>query len=613
MALYRGWAAGGDVLGAAATKLYAGLPCPTSDCRIALGTPITVNTGATTAGIDFSFDAAPLSAVLSGRVVQDGSLTPLGGVPVRALRWRSSGCKRNHQRARTVHSDGTARGLPGSNGCRAGKFRRRVARRPMYRVCRHIAGCRGWSRSRHQWARFLACARRRDLRADCVCGYGGGFYSASGDQRVQQRRRAGSAWGVATRCLHTDGSGLPDQRPGRWAVYLLARDAAFVAFGIRPSGGIFIDKLYGEIPCAAVDCDVRRGAPVTVTAGGTTTGVDFGMTKGASSDFGGFGSGKVSVFDDRGVELTGVVRSTFLSFQQIVGLPPGTYFIKSGSQLHSGITCHDCPPTSGTPIVIRPGDLSFPMTSMGPGLNFGTPPVRRIGGTIADAVGAAPLSTIAVDVVTGAGQVVARAVTDMFGRYSVGPLAPGTYYVRTSNDRGYVDEVYNDLLCATCDPRTGTPVTVGAGSDVAGIDFALAAGGIISGAVADTDDLPLASIPVSLFSGGGALAGRTTRVRPDSFGSPSLPAHIALARKQRRHMAPNCTRDTVHEHGVRRGDRNSYNAAGGRNHERCQLHSRIVLHHDAVAAAPGDRCGRPVIPSRARRDRRSGAVRVRSD
>ena len=152
----------GTYLARAATKLYAGLPFPTSDCRIASGTPITVNTGATTAGIDFSFDAAPLSAVLSGTVVQDGSLTPLGGCQCArtlAIFWL--------QAEPPTHSDGPQcwcrRGAPGSDRGRAGKFRRRVARRPMSRVCRHIAGCRGWSRSRHQWARFLACPRRRDL------------------------------------------------------------------------------------------------------------------------------------------------------------------------------------------------------------------------------------------------------------------------------------------------------------------------------------------------------------------------------------------------------------------------------------------------------------------
>ena len=127
--------------------------------------------------------------------------------------------------------------------------------------------------------------------------------------------------------------------------------------------------------------------------------------------------------------------------QQIVGLAPGTYFGQLGSQLHDGIVCHDCPPTSGTPIVLHPGQYL-------PLLNFGNVPVRRIGGTVTEAMGATPINGITVEVISGAGREIAHASTDASGRYSVGPLAPGTYYVRTSitrglvnDNRGYVDEV----------------------------------------------------------------------------------------------------------------------------------------------------------------------------
>ena len=526
-----GGLAAGTYLARAASKLYAGLSCATSDCRIASGTPITVNAGATTTGIDFSFDAAPAAAALSGTVMQDGSSTPLGGVPVRAYA------------GDLLVASGTTNGLGRSSvTVPAGAYRVRTDVTPANYVDEwqdgRCVGCAGTSpvvvvgsgatigglnfslAPGGAISGRIACAT---TTADFTVPPGISVFNSAG----VLVRRGESPFGVCTP------TGVDYLISGLAAgqYYLLARDTPFVAFGTRPSGGILIDKLYGEIPCAAVDCDVRRGAPVTVTAGGTTTGIDFGMTKGAS--FGGFaGSEKLTIFDDRGVELTGVIRLVLGLSQQVVGLPPGTYFVKFGNQLHSGITCHDCPPTSGTPIIIRPGDGSLPVTSGGDtSLNFGTPPVRRIGGTIADAVGSAPLSTIGVEVVTGAGQLVARAVTDMFGRYSVGPLAPGTYYVRTSNDRGYVDEVYDNQLCATCDPRTGSPVTVGAGSDVAGIDFALAAGGIISGAVADTDGLALASVPVSLFSGGGALIGRTTSSAAGQF-RIALPAGTYRARAE---------------------------------------------------------------------------------
>ena len=316
----------GTYLARAATKLYAGLPCPTSDCRIASGTPITVITGATTAGIDFSFDAAPLSAALSGTVLQDGSMTPLGGVPVRAYA------------GDLLVASGTTNAL-GQYTVMVppGAYRVRTEVAPANFVDEwhdgRCIGCAGTSPAvvvgpgaaisgldfslapGGAISGRIACAT---TAADFTVPPGISVFSSAG---VLVRRGALQS-GV---CTPTGEdyliSGLA---PGQY--YLLARDFAFVAFGIRPSGGIFIDKLYGEIPCAAVDCDVRRGAPVTVTAGGTTTGIDFNVTKGASSDFGGFGPGKLSVFDDRGVELTGVVRST-LSFISAGCRPPSRYLL----------------------------------------------------------------------------------------------------------------------------------------------------------------------------------------------------------------------------------------------------------------------------------------------
>ncbi len=67
-------------------ELYGGLPCPrhvpVTDCRIASGTPIVVNAGATTSGIDLSLDAG---ATISGAVVAEDTLAPLANVPVAAF------------------------------------------------------------------------------------------------------------------------------------------------------------------------------------------------------------------------------------------------------------------------------------------------------------------------------------------------------------------------------------------------------------------------------------------------------------------------------------------------------------------------------------------------
>jgi hypothetical protein len=133
--------------------------------------------------------------------------------------------------------------------------------------------------------------------------------------------------------------------------------------------------------------------------------------------------------------------------------------------------------------------------------------------------------------ISGSGLVIASAVTDITGRFFVDFLPPGTYFARTVNDRGFVDEVFDNQLCATCDPRLGTPIVVTTGTDVTGIDFALATGGLISGSIIDTAGFSVAGVPVSIFDSVGTLVGRR---RSSTFGQfhISLPAGSYRARAE---------------------------------------------------------------------------------
>jgi len=66
--------------------------------------------------------------------------------------------------------------------------------------------------------------------------------------------------------------------------------------------------------------------------------------------------------------------------------------------------------------------------------------------------------------------------TNASGVYTVTGLAVGTYYVRTSNSLGYIDELYNNLPCpgGSCTVTSGTGVSVTAGATTSGINFGLA-------------------------------------------------------------------------------------------------------------------------------------------
>jgi hypothetical protein len=81
------------------------------------------------------------------------------------------------------------------------------------------------------------------------------------------------------------------------------------------------------------------------------------------------------------------------------------------------------------------------------------------------------------------------------GQYSTrDDFAAGDVYVRTVNTSGFVDEAWDNVPCAGCDPAIGTPIVI-SGVSVGAIDFALSTGGAISGQVTDAfDDSPLPGV-----------------------------------------------------------------------------------------------------------------------
>lgn len=99
------------------------------------------------------------------------------------------------------------------------------------------------------------------------------------------------------------------------------------------------------------------------------------------------------------------------------------------------------------------------------------------------------------------------AVTNSAGAYVLGSLGNGAYYVRTSDDKGFVDRLFPNLPCERCDLAAGTPVVV-TGAGATGIDFTLTPAAIVEGRVTDGEGAALADAAVEMIDGGGALHGR---------------------------------------------------------------------------------------------------------
>jgi hypothetical protein len=123
-----------------------------------------------------------------------------------------------------------------------------------------------------------------------------------------------------------------------------------------------------------------------------------------------------------------------------------------------------------------------------------------ISGTITDADTSTVLTGIGVELYDSAGAWAGYVESDLTGLYIFSGLADGTYYARTINGNGYLDELYDDMPCVpTCSATDGDPI-VEAGGGSATADFALTLGGSISGTVTDAaTSNPLAGIYPEIY------------------------------------------------------------------------------------------------------------------
>ena len=135
-------------------------------------------------------------------------------------------------------------------------------------------------------------------------------------------------------------------------------------------------------------------------------------------------------------------------------------------------------------------------------IDFALMPGLTITGRVTDAASGLPLGGVEVQVMSSASTT--ATYTDGSGNYRVWGLAPGTYYLRTSNWIGYLDQLYDNLPCEPwCTPTSGTPVMGGAAQTLF-VNFALVRGGTVTGHVTDAASrAPLANVGVDIYSADG--------------------------------------------------------------------------------------------------------------
>src|SRR5262249_18505215 len=154
-----------------------------------------------------------------------------------------------------------------------------------------------------------------------------------------------------------------------------------------------------------------------------------------------------------------------------------------------------CSPLTGSIVAVVGGTTTA-------GIDFALAPGGRISGKVVDAATNQPLAGVSVTIFDSTGRAVSSGSTNSFGLYTTfSGLATGTYYARTANGLGYINQLFNGLTCvANCVVTTGLGIPVTSPSTHGNVNFALSAGGRISGAItsATTSD-PLSGVTVQAY------------------------------------------------------------------------------------------------------------------
>src|SRR6185436_14138883 len=130
-----------------------------------------------------------------------------------------------------------------------------------------------------------------------------------------------------------------------------------------------------------------------------------------------------------------------------------------------------------------------------------------------------PIAGASVSIQTSTGTFLTNGTTDALGNYvSRAGLPAGSYFARTDNTQGFVNQRYNGVACnGTFCPNGGTAIVASLGSTTSGIDFVLSPGGRVSGTLTDAGtSQPLVNVSVTVSDAAGNFV---TNGRTDSLGN----------------------------------------------------------------------------------------------
>jgi hypothetical protein len=494
-------------------EAYDNITCPLSNCSSLTGTPILVTSPSTTGGISFALDPG---GGLAGKVTDAGTSAGLANVYV--WLFGSGGGYFGSLMTDATGNWTTAQNLPAATYVASTEnFAGYVDE-----VWDDIPCPGGWPSS----CGALGLATAIDVAAgtttsgiDFALDAGGriagrvtdaatttGLYLAEVDIYTED--------GSFVSYAYTDGTGNYTTSTGLPAGRYRARQNSYGMYG---SAFGYIDEVYDNKPCVGLyGCPLAEGAPIGVSLGTTTAGIDFALDKGGliagtvtdATTAEGVAEIEVDIYSPSGGFMSLGYTDSAGDYTAYFGLPAGRYYAStyqySGGayvdEVYDNVPCAGCrPEIRGTPIDVALGSTTS-------AIDFALDAGGSISGRITSAADGTGVSGWVYAYTTN-GFLVRRTTPAASGTYTLGGLPPGRYVVYTRNNKGLVDEIYDDRPCVgyRCDLAAGTPVAVTAGSTTP-VSFALSAAARISGRVTDG-------------ATGNGIAGVTIRVLKPPSGS----------------------------------------------------------------------------------------------
>ena len=332
----------------------------------------------------------------------------------------------------------------------------------------------------------------------------------------------------------SNGNNVRQVQTNAYGVYTAAGLATGYYYVHTFNNAGYVDEAYDDIRCVADECNHWVGTRVSVTAPATTPGINFSLAQGGSisgtvtADGTGEPLANVSVQAYTTLVMSAAARTNASGEYTIMGLPAGSYFVRTGNVgAYVDEVYDNLPYEGGTLSYVSGTTVPVSAGATTPGINFGL----ALGGTITGTVTAAgtglPLSGVVVYVATAGGDSASAGVTNASGVFTVTGVATGTYKAYTSNSLNYVDRLYAGVPCpggCRAAQMAGTNIYVNAPETTSGIDFALSPGGSITGTVTVAGtSTPLPGVRVGIYDSAGRSISSATAGSGGAYTKTGLP------------------------------------------------------------------------------------------